>query len=251
MEVTKAVILNGKRDFEWAVIPGGSESTAQVAQTALNEAAKKAKVSVKDIGYIIATGVGREYIPFANQGLLEFLCLAKGIDFLLPSARMVVDLGARKSLAVKCSGGRAIKLAASGKCAAGTSAYLEVVANVLRINIREMAELYFKSNRNTEIQSTCAIFAESEIISLVHDGAKADDIVRGVFKGLAGRIYSHLLELGVEKDVAVVGGVAKSKAMVAALEERVGFEILVPENPQIVGALGAALIAQEARSAIS
>ncbi len=251
METTKAVIVKGKGDFEWVVIPGGIESTAQVAQTALNEAAEKTKVSVKDIGCIIATGVGREYITFANQGLLEFLCLAKGVDFLLPSTRMLLDLGARKSLAVRCSGGRAIKLATSNKCAAGTGTYLEMVANVLSVNIYDMDELSFKSKENLEIMSTCAVFAESEIISLVHGGVKPEDILRGVFRGLAGRIYSQLLELGIEKDIAVVGGVAKSQAMVAALEELVGFNILVPKNPEIVGALGAALIAQEARSVIS
>lgn len=251
METTKAVILKEDREYQWVICPGGSESTAQVAQTALCRAAEKAEVLVKDIRCIVATGVGRKYITFGNQELPEFLCLAKGIDFLLPSTTTLLDLGARKSLAVKCSGGRAMKFVSSGKCAAGTGTFLEVAANILRINICEMDELYFKSNKYLEIQSTCAVFAESEIISLIHSNEKAEDIVRGVFRGLAGRIYSQLLELGVENDVTVVGGVAKSKAMIAALEERVGFKLLVPENPEIVGALGAALIAQEARSAMS
>jgi len=114
-----------------------------------------------------------------------------------------------------------------------------------------MDELFFKSKKNLELQSTCAVFAESEIISLVHGGAGPEDIVRGVFHGLAGRIYPLLFELGLEKDIAVVGGIAGSKAMIAALEEMVGFKILAPENPQIVGALGAALIARGQRSKMS
>ncbi len=218
---------------------------------ALNQAAEKAKVSVNDVGHIVATGVGRKYITLATEESPEFLCLSKGIDFLLPSTRTLLDLGARKSLAVKCSGGKTMKFATSSKCAAGTGTYLEMVANVLNVNIYEMGELFFKSKESLEMESTCAVFAESEIISLVHAGAKPEDIVKGVFRGLAGRIYSQLLEVGIEKHVAVVGGVAKSKAMVSALEEKVGFKILVPENPEIVGALGAALIAQEARSAPS
>lgn len=242
------MILNGKVDPEWVVIPGGIESTAKVAQTALNEVAKKAGVSVKDIGHIIATGAGREHIPWANQKVMEFLCLAKGIDFLLPPTRTLIDLGAGKSLAVKCSGGKVIKVATSGKCASGTGIFLEMAASVLSLNISDMDELFFKSKKNLEIVSLCAVFAESEIISLVHDGVKLEDIIRGVFMGLAGRVYSQLMDLGIEKDIAVVGGVLKNKAMIAALEERVGFNILVPENPEIVGALGAALIAQEARS---
>ncbi|MFC1988728.1 acyl-CoA dehydratase activase [Chloroflexota bacterium] len=248
MNTTKAVILNGKADPEWVVIPGGIEPTAKVAQTALDEVAEKAGVSVKDIEYVIATGAGREYIPWANQKILEFLCLAKGIDFLLQSTRTLIDLGAGKSLALKCSGGKVIKVATSGKCASGTGIFLEMVANVLSLNISDMDELFFKSKKHMEIVSLCAVFAESEIISMVHDGVKLEDIMGGVFRGLAGRVYSQLIDLGIEKDLTVVGGVIKNKAMVTALEEVVGLKVLVPENPEIVGALGAALIAQEVRS---
>jgi predicted CoA-substrate-specific enzyme activase len=242
MEVTKAVILQGKKDYAWFTIPGGRESTAQVAQRALNQVAAKAGVLVKDIDSIAATGEGRDYVTFAGQKLPEFLCLAKGIDFLQSSTRTLLDLGARKSLAIKCEGGKATKLSSSSKCAAGTGSYLKVVANVLGINIGEMSEISFKSRATVEIQSTCAVFAESEIISLVHDGAKPEDIIKGVFRGIAGRIYPQLLEVGVQQDLAVVGGFARSKAMVEALENMVGIKILVPENPEIVGALGAALI---------
>ncbi len=251
METTKVVILKEEREPDFAINLAGNESTAHMAQVTLNQAAEKAKVSVNDVGHIVATGVGRKYITLATEESPEFLCLSKGIDFLLPSTRTLVDLGARKSLVVKCSGGKAIKLATSGKCAAGTGTSLEMVSNVLSVNISDMDELSFKSKENLEIVSLCAVFAESEIISLVHAGVKIEDIIRGVFRGLAGRVYSQLLDVGVEKDVAVVGGVAKSKSMVAALEEKVGLKILVPENPEIVGALGAALIAQEARSVIS
>jgi predicted CoA-substrate-specific enzyme activase len=148
---------------------------------------------------------------------------------------------------VKCTRGKAIKIIASNKCASGNGAYLEVIKNVFNFNNSDLDNMFFQSRSNIEIQSTCAVFAESEIISLLHSGIKPEDIVRGVFKGLAGRIYSQLLELGIEKEIALVGGVAKSKAIVVALEEILGMKIFVPENTEIVSALGASLIAQETK----
>ncbi|MFC1899973.1 acyl-CoA dehydratase activase [Chloroflexota bacterium] len=248
METTKAVILKENGESDWVISRRGNESTIEAAQSVLDEVARKGKISVKDIDYIVATGMGREYITFASRELQEFICLAKGIDSLLPSTRILIDLGARKSLAMRCNGGRVLKTAMSGKCAAGTGAYLEMVSNVLSVNIHDIDKLFFESKEDLEILSNCVVFAESEIISLVHSGVKTEDIVRGVFRGLAGRAYSQFLELGIEKDITLVGGVANSKAMITALEEKLGFDILVPENPGIIAALGAAIIAQEARS---
>lgn len=246
METTKVVILKDGGDFDWVVIPSGGKSTIQTAQSALDEVVEKAKLSMKNIDCIIATGIGREYITFADRELQEFICLAKGIDMLSPSTRTLLDLGARKSLAIRCNKGKVMKYVMSGKCATGTGAYLEMVSNVLRVNIYDMDELYFRSKENFEILSNCSVFAESEIISLVHGGARPEDIIRGVFRGLAGRIFSQILELGTEKEITLAGGAANSKAMIVALEEKLGFKILVPENPKTVAALGAALIAQEA-----
>lgn len=246
MVATKVAIIGGPSQPEYAILPGGVKSASEVAEATLLEAAKKADISPKDIAYTVVTGVGREYITFANEAKLEFPCLAKGIDSLLPSTKTVIDLSAQKSLALRCSGGNVVKMARSTKCASGTGSYLEMVANVLNIPVDSMDELYFKSKENLEIISLCAVFAESEIISLLHSGVKPEDLVRGVFKGLAGRVYSQLLQLGVAKDVAVVGGIAGSKAMVSALEERIGFKIVVPDHTQVVSALGAALIARDA-----
>jgi predicted CoA-substrate-specific enzyme activase len=248
METTKAVVLKESGESDWVINQRGNESTIEAAQSVLDEAAQKGSISVNDIDFIVATGMGREYISFANRELQESICLARGIYSLLPSTRILIDLGARKSLAMKCNEGKVMKTAMSGKCAAGTGAYLDMVSNVLSIDIFDMDELYFKSEEDLEILSTCVVFAESEIISLVHSGVKPEDIVRGVFRGLAGRAYSQILELGIDKDIALVGGVANSRAMIAALEEKMGFNILVPENPGIVAALGAALIAREVRS---
>jgi predicted CoA-substrate-specific enzyme activase len=245
VEITKAVILKEKDITAWAAIPGGSESTAQVARRALDQVMDRAGVAAKDIDYIIATGMGRDYVTFASQKLPEFLCLASGINFLLPHTRILLDLGTRKSIAIKCHGGKALKLAPSSKCAAGTGTYLKMVANIFNLTTEQMSELFFKSQEDVEIQTTCAVFAESEIISLIHNGVRVEDILGGVFRGLAERIYPQILEIGIEKEIAVAGGFARNKAIIAALEVMVGFPLLVPENPVIIGALGAALIGQK------
>ncbi|MBN1848398.1 MAG: hypothetical protein JW932_07420 [Deltaproteobacteria bacterium] len=245
MDRTKAVISKGDGDPVWVIVPGGTESTEKVAHMALQLAAEKAGVAATGIRHITATGAGREYISFADQEAPEFQCLARGIHSILPSTRILLDLGARKSLAVKCKEGRTLKVASSSKCASGTGTYIEMVSTILGVDFVEMTELALQSKENLTIQSTCAVFAESEIISLVHDGVKIEDIIWGVFRGISGRIYPHLLDLGIEQDITAVGGVARSKAMILALEEIVGYNINVPEHPEIIGALGAAMIGRD------
>ncbi len=244
-ENIKAVVLSEGGVLCWMDIPVGTESVVQVAQRALSQATEKANIALNDIERIVATGAGRKYISFANHESAMFLCLAKGVDWLLPSTRTVLDLGARKLLVVKCDRGRVVKFASGDRCAAGCGAYLEVVANILGIEVDGMAALSLKSKEHLEIQAICAIFAESEIISLIHMGKKIEDILKGMFRGLARRMYSQLLQVGIEKDVVAVGGAAKNVALITALQELAGCEIIVPDNPNIVGALGAALIAQE------
>jgi predicted CoA-substrate-specific enzyme activase len=251
MEITKAVVLKGEKDFDFITLPGGRESTAQVARRALDRVIEKAGISAKDIGLIIATGMGREQVNFADQNLPEFLCLARGIDFVWPSARTVLDLGSRKSLVMRCNGGKAIKVSAGNKCAAGTGTFLKIVANILNVGVDRMSELAFNSKANLDIQSTCAIFAESEIISLIHNGAKQEDILRGIFQGISGRIYPQLLEVGINEEVVAVGGMARTQALISALEEMAACYIHVPENPDIVSALGAAIIGQKQGSSKS
>jgi predicted CoA-substrate-specific enzyme activase len=240
-ETLKVAILGENGELSWAIITVGDETTDSVAQKVLVQAAQKLHLSLKDIDYITATGTDAENVIVAHRQLSEVLCLAKGIDFLMPSTRTLIDIGALKTLGVRCSGGSLLKFVTSSKCAVGTGAFLEAAANVLGISVSEMDELAFKAKKDVEIESTCAVFAESEIISLVHSGNEPECIARGVFKGLAKRIYSLLLELGMERDVVLVGGLARSKAMVSALEEVIGFKILVPDTPEIVSALGAAL----------
>ena len=244
-ENVKVVVLSQREVPYWVVIPVGTESVAEVVERALRQVAEQASIAIEDMEYIVATGAGRKYVSFANQESPEFLSLAKGIDWLLPSTRTVLDLGARKSLVLRCKGGQAVKFASSDKCAAGCGAYLEVAGNILGIDVDEMAALSLKSKEQLEIPATCAVFVESEIISLLHMGKKIEDVLNGLFRGVAERIYSQLLQVGIEKDVVIVGAAARNIALITAVQELAGYEIIVPDNPEIVGALGAALIARE------
>ena len=141
--------------------------------------------------------------------------------------------------------GRLLKIARNDKCASGTGKYLDIVADVLGIRVEEMSDLSIKSKENVEVQSTCAVFAESEVISLLHMKNRPEDIARGALRGLSRRIYSLLLEVDLERDVTLVGGVAHNRGLVIALEELLRYKLQVPPEPQMVVALGAGLIAQE------
>jgi predicted CoA-substrate-specific enzyme activase len=242
-ETTKAVVLSNNKIVSWQVLIGGDEDAAGLGLEALNQAAAKAGMKPADIQNLVATGLGGIQLPFADEQP-EAMCIAKGIDWLLPSTRIALDLGAAKSIAVKCHHGSPTKIARNDKCASGTGVYLEIVSNILGIGIGEMAELALKSKENVELQSMCAVFAESEAISLIQMKKRPEDIAKGALRGLAKKTYPLLLEVGLERDVALLGGVAQNRGLVIALEELCGHNLLVPPEPLIVAALGASLISR-------
>lgn len=248
-ENLKVAVLRDGEILSHSIAPQGTEAIARLAQRALSEAIARAGLSPGDIEYLAATGVGSAYIPSANEQATEVSCCARGTAWALPSARTVIDIGAEKCLVLRCEQGRAFKSARNDKCAAGTGRCLRIASKLLRVNLEDMGPLSLQSGEEVEIESTCAVFAESEIISLIHKRHRPEDILRGVFKGLARRIYPLVMSVGLERDVAMVGGIARSIGMVRAMQEQLGCEVLVPGEPLIVGALGAALIAAERRKA--
>jgi (R)-2-hydroxyacyl-CoA dehydratese activating ATPase len=241
-QTIKAVILNNGNIASWCVLVVGNESSANLGQKVLGQAAGIAGINISDIDEIATTGICEIPMPSKVKSLSEVLCITKGIEYLFPSARIALDLGAGKSLAIRFENGIPIKIARQDKCASGTGRYLEIVAKILGISVEEMADLSIQSKNPVEVQGTCAVFAESEVISLVHTGAKLNDIVKGTLTGLAKRIYPLLIEVGPVVQAALVGGMAKNKGFVVALQELSGCDFIIPPEPQIVAALGAALI---------
>lgn len=241
---TKVTLLCVGEILANVVLPAELENADHVARQAIDKAIKIAGLA-KNSYYTVVTGQGKSLIPFANETISDAVCLARGIHELIPSVHTILDLGIQKSLAVKCSGGYPNKMITSDKCASGAGSYLQVVSDVLEIPIERMGELSLISTETIEVDSTCAVFAESEIISLLHTKKKLEDILSGVYQSLAMRLYSLLLRVGIDRELALVGGMAKDNGLRQAIEAQVGHKILVPEQTLFVGSLGAAIIGEK------
>ena len=242
----KAVILNGNGPLVSAQMPAG-EGAETSAKTAMQEVIKKAGLG-SDGWYIVSTGVGGKAVTFSQQQKAITTCLARGVHQLFPTARLVIDLGAETSTILKINDrGRVTDWAGQDKCAAGAGMFLQAMAKLMQINLDEMAAYSLRAQKRADISGTCAVFAESEVISHIHrvPPTPKEDIIAGIHASMVSRIMGLLKRLGVEKDVAVVGGVARNKGLVNILEKELGFKVLVPENPELVAALGAAILAKE------
>lgn len=249
-ENTKALIFKDEKVVAYSLIPQGLDVALLVAERALSEAAKIAKISLSNIDYLVSTGVSGEQLPFCQEYASESAACARGVSWLIPQVDTAIDIGADKCLVVKCQHGRPFRTARNDRCAAGTSRFLRIAAKPLGVDVEQMGRLALRSQVEIEIDSVCAVFAESEIISLIHQKQRPEDIARAVFRGLASRIYTLLIKVGFEKNLVIVGGIAHNVGFIRALEEKVGSKILIPANPMMTGALGAALIAHEKGMAI-
>jgi predicted CoA-substrate-specific enzyme activase len=241
----KAAILSAGELLSFAVIAAGDDSMARASKRTLEVAISQARISAGDITSIVATGMGRRHLSFAHTEVSEATALARGTNWFLPSAGTVLDIGAQKSIAVRCREGEVLKTRANDRCATGSGRYLEMVAEILGVGVQQLGEMSLRSEEDLSLQSTCTVFAESEIITLVHLRKQAEDIAKAAVKGLTERMYTLLLLVGWQKDLSLVGGAARNVGLVRALEELTGSPVLVPNNPDIVAAVGAALPAQQ------
>lgn len=241
---TKVVIMNNGEILSKAVLTSGLEDASTIAERALKIAMDQCVLSGESYKYIVATGQGKSQINFADETAPDSICLARAVYKVLPSVHTILDIGAAHTLAVKCSKGIAKAAVNSDKCAAGTGTYLEIVSSILGIPFESMGGISLKSTEKIEVNSLCAVFAESEIISLVHSKKKSEDILRGVYRGLALRVYPQLLQVGLETDIALVGGMAQDIGLRSAIEELLGLKIVFSEDPITIGALGAAIVAE-------
>ena len=241
----KVAIISDDKVLSSIVLQAGGESTEVMAELAFKQAVEEADISTNDVKFIMATGSGRKYITFAQQQSPELACVAKQIYALFPTAASVIDIGAQKCLALNLNDGNPLDFAMNDKCAAGSGIFLEKVASMLRLNIDEIGPVSLQTQEELEVTNTCAVFAESDIISHVHAKKQIADILMAVFNGLALRAYAIMTRIGINEDVVMIGGVARNVGVVKALEGQIGTKLLIPENPQIVGAVGAALMAKQ------
>jgi len=244
----KAVIMNDGEIIASAVIfskPDPAESAVEVMGRALSQAGLKAA----DIGYCVGTGYGRSSIPFANSVESEITCHGKGAQFLMPEVHLVIDIGGQDAKAIRLDDkGNVVRFAYNDRCASGTGRFLEVMAAALGVEIQDMGAVSSQARNPVAISNQCVVFAETEIISLINAGTDKADIVNGLHRSLAHRVAALANGVELEKEVTMTGGVAKNQGMFTALEQALGFTIKPMEktDPQIIGALGAAILARRA-----
>jgi predicted CoA-substrate-specific enzyme activase len=243
---TKTVILNGDGEILSFDIIRSGHYYQGAADESIENALKTAGLKRQDISYILGTGYGRSSISQADSEVTEITCHARGAKKLFPEVRTVIDIGGQDSKVIGIGeGGIVNNFVMNDKCAAGTGRFLEVMASALSVDIDEMGKLYFASQNKLEVSSMCTVFAESEVISLFAKGHMKADIAAGIAHAIARRIIGMVGQVGLKDEVVMSGGVAKNAGVVCAIEERLKVKLSVAQEPQIVGALGAAIIASE------
>jgi predicted CoA-substrate-specific enzyme activase len=224
--------------------PTGPEHR-RLAHRVMEEALTGARLQFTDLSYIVATGYGRINVPFADKQVTEITCHAKGLHSLLPTAKTVVDIGGQDSKGIKLKNGKVAGFVMNDKCAAGTGRFLEVIAEALGVPLDALGELSLSAQKATTISNTCTVFAEQEVVSQLANGEPVENLIAGIHEAIATRIYAMVSKLKIEPDVAITGGGAKNIGLVRALEVRFGCRVLVPPEPLLTGAIGAALVGKE------
>lgn len=241
----EVVIVEQGEIVSYTICPTGSNSR-KAAETAMKEALLKADLSLSDLQYTIATGYGRVNIDFADKRVTEITCHGRGAYFWNSGVRTVIDIGGQDSKVIRLNAdGRVVDFAMNDKCAAGTGRFLEVMAQALEVELNRLAELSGKAENTISISSMCTVFAESEVVSLIARGLPREDIARGLHQSIADRTAGLVKRVGLEELVMMTGGVARNSAVVSALNDKLKTVMIIPPEPQIAGALGAALLAEE------
>ncbi len=243
---TNAVIMNRDRQIvTFSVVRTGAKSGVS-AQKALEDVLNRASLSREDISWIVSTGYGRVSIPFADENVTEISCHGKGAHYFNPKIRTILDIGGQDSKGIRLSDTGEVKdFVMNDKCAAGTGRFLEMIARTLEVSLDELGAIALTSTEKIEITSMCSVFAESEVISLIANNREKADIANGVCCAIANKAFSLLRRVGMEPEFMMTGGVAKNPGVVRAVEEKIGAKLYICEEPEIVGATGAALYALE------
>ncbi len=243
--MTKVVIVNEEEQVCSSVISHTGAEHRRLANKVMEEALGKAGLSIGEISYVIATGYGRINVPFADRQITELTCHARGVANFFSKVRLAVDIGGQDAKGLKIKDGKLLDFVMSDKCAAGTGRFLEVLSDALGLKLEDLGSISLKSTRKVSISSTCTVFARQEVINHLSNGIPLEDIVAGVHDAIASRVVRMVKRLKVEPDVVFTGGVAMNIGVVKALEENLGCGVLVPEEPLLSGAIGAALLGKE------
>lgn len=239
------VVITAKDEIVASLVKSTTPEQRLLAYTVMDEVLEQEHIPFHDIACIIATGYGRINVPFADKQVTEITCHTRGVAKLVPGVRTIIDIGGQDCKGIKVAGNKPENFVMNDKCAAGTGRFLEITARALGVPLEEMGSLSLTSTSPVEISSTCTIFTEQEVVSKLARGIPLNDILNGLHQAIAIRIYRLVNRLKIEREVVITGGGAKNIALIKALEGKIKLPVIVPDNPLITGALGAALIGKE------
>ena len=244
---TEAVLLDENKTILASAQTNTGYELDKAADHVIDVCCEAAGCGREDFTYCVSTGYGRDLVPFADTQFTEIACHAKGANYYFPEARGVIDIGGQdsKAISINAAGGL-VDFAMNDKCAAGTGRFLEVMARIMNLEIGEMGRLSLRSTQDVKISSICTVFAESEVISLLakklYDPC---DIMMGIHSSVVRRVNMLVQKARLEPPIVMTGGVAKNVGVVAAFERLLDTKLLIPGDPQLIGAVGAAALALE------
>jgi predicted CoA-substrate-specific enzyme activase len=244
---SKAVVMNGGAILGSAVIKSKPKPW-ESAETVMGLALERARMAMGDIKYFVGTGYGRDKIPFVNEAVSEISCHGRGAKWLVPSARTVIDIGGQDCKVMRLDAkGNVSKFLANDKCASGTGRFLEVMAKVMGVELSSLGEMSLKSRNPVSFANACTVWAQADVIKHINDGVPVEDIAAGINNAMAARMAVLVNSLGVEPDVCMTGGVAKNAGVISSLEGLLSVRLkrIRRADPQIAGAIGAALLAAD------
>ncbi len=239
----KAAVMDNHTILGTHVILTGYNAR-NAGQQVFSELLHKLGISPEKVHRVIATGYGRNSVAFANKAVTEITCHAVGAHYQQPDTRSIIDIGGQDSKAIVIDADGKVKdFAMNDKCAAGTGRFLEVMARALEVDLDAFGSLSLTADNAAVISSLCTVFAESEVISLISKGEKRANIIAGIHESIAARVIAMGNRIGIQAPIMMTGGVAKNIGVVKALEKKLNSAIMVSENAQVNGAIGAAIIA--------
>ncbi len=243
---TQTVILHDGRILGKASVPTGFDP-ARAAEQSLVRAAAAAGISVEVIRSVAATGSGKEAVTIAHRPVSDIRAMARAARFFYTDVRTVVDVGAEEGRAVRIDDrGKPVDFAVNDKCAAGAGAFIEAMARALEVSLEEMGPLCLQSDKKIPLNAQCVIFAESEVVGLIHANTGRADISRAIHEAIAGRIAALVRRIGIKEKVVLIGGLGRNQGLIASLQRELKLDTLwVAQQPEFGAALGAAVVAAE------
>jgi predicted CoA-substrate-specific enzyme activase len=244
--------VDGAPQLKYAVkkthlmMPGDIDAD-QAAEKAFTEALAAAGVKRDQVKTVFATGAGRKQVAFAAEGITEMTAGAKGAVYMFPNARTVVDVGAEEGRGMKTDAeGRATDFAGNEKCAAGAGSFAEAMSRALQMSLKEFGEASLQSDKTIPMNAQCTVFAESEVVSLIHSATPKNDIAKAVLDAVASRVCAMVRRVGIEGEVVLIGGMVHNAGFVQSLKNAMAVDkVSLPDMPEYISALGCALIAAE------